>query len=114
GGGGDKIEIAGQPSPQTQGRTTTSQTAAGKEATMIRTTLLFAAATLTVSLALAASASPALGANPPGAHVCGTVTGTHWQLAGKSGSQFAVLAYPAALCTVAEHAVARLTHARAR
>ena len=71
---------------------------------MIRILLVLIAAAL-------ASAAVAAAVGPPKARVCGTVTGGHWQMKGRSGSLYKVGASGPTSCALARAAVPKLTRA---
>jgi hypothetical protein len=66
---------------------------------------------LAVGVLVAGAATSALGAGLPASfgHLCGHVSGASWKFSGQTGTQYNVVALPAASCSVAIKAVAGLT-----
>jgi hypothetical protein len=67
--------------------------------------------TLSVGVLVAGAAASALGAGLPASlgHLCGHVSGAPWRFSGQTGTQYNVIASPAASCAVAIKAVTGLT-----
>jgi hypothetical protein len=64
---------------------------------------------LFAALAVASTASAAVGGGLPPGHLCGSVSGAAWKYQGETGTQYNVSGLPAGSCGAALKAVAKLT-----